>query len=451
MARRRRTPNLALERLLEQARWSRSQFAIIVNRLGAEAGLTLRYDQSAVSHWVRGTVPNAPVRRVILEAFSRKLQRPVTHTEAGLPVAPSDHAPQGVDTVEQLVDLGRADMDPTRRGVIAAGGLFSAALAVPLFADVAHAAEVAPVTPGKATVRIGSGQVESVRKMTDKIADILDELGGAHARPMAAAFLVHTVGPWLRAEASEAVRKDMYAAASDLTYLTGWMAMYERDHRTAQDYYTRALELAGHADDHVTYCRTLRGMSLQAANLGYGPRALQLADSAAEAAPKAGPRLRAFLTGQQAHAASMVGDHRRARRLLTETETSLMKADSRRESIGGYDQSAYAFHVSHVLYEGKDLPGSIGALQQALKVQPKNERQGRVHFNAVLAQRQLQHGHLDAACESWGRFLDDYEHISSARGDEHFETMQRRLNPHGHSRSVKALSPRIAEVATLKG
>lgn len=448
MARRTRTPNLGLERLLDQAKWSRSQFAIIVNRLGAEAGLALRYDQSAVSHWVGGTVPNAPVRRVILEALSRKLQRTVTHAEAGLPVAPSDQAPPGIDTVEQLIDLGRADMDPTRRGVIAAGGLFSAALAVPLFADVAHAA---PVSPGKATVRIGSGQVESVRKMTDKIADILDELGGAHARPMAAAFLVHTVGPWLRAEASQAVRKDMYAAASDLTYLTGWMAMYERDHRTAQDYYTRALELAGYADDHVTYCRTLRGMSLQASNLGYGARALRLADSAAEAAPKAGPRLQAFLTGQQAHAASMVGDHRRARRLLTETEAALMRADNRRESIGGYDQSAYAFHVSHVLYEGKDLPGSIGALQQALKVQPKHERQGRVHFNAVLAQRQLQYGHLDAACESWGRFLDDYEHISSARGDEHFATLQLRLKPHGRARAVKALSPRVAEVATLKG
>ncbi|GGR71204.1 MFS transporter [Streptomyces aureoverticillatus] len=451
MARRTRTPNLDLERLLDQAKWSRSQFAIIVNRLGEEAGLALHYDQSAVSHWVSGTVPNPPVRRVIVEAFSRKLQRPVTHAEAGLPVASSDQAPQGIDTVEQLVDLGRADMDPTRRGVIAAGGLFSAALAVPLFADVTQAAEAAPVRLGKATVRIGSGQVESVRKMTDKIADILDELGGAHARPMAGAFLVNTVGPWLRAEASETVRKDMYAAASDLTYLTGWMAMYERDHLTAQDYYTRALELAGYADDHVTYCRTLRGMSLQATNLGYGARALRLADSAAEAAPKAGPRLRAFLTGQQAHAASMVGDHRRARRLLTETETSLMRADNRRESIGGYDQSAYAFHVSHVLYEGKDLPGSIGALQQALKVQPKNERQGRVHFNAVLAQRQLQRGHLDAACESWGRFLDDYEHISSARGDEHFETMRLRLKPHGRARSVRALSPRITEVAALKG
>ncbi|UFQ15492.1 MULTISPECIES: tetratricopeptide repeat protein [Streptomyces] len=450
MAPRTRTPNLDLARLLDQARWSRSQFAIIVNRLGAEAGLALHYDQSAVSHWVSGTIPKAPVRRVILEAFSRKLHRTVTHAEAGLPVAPSDQAPPGVDTVEELVDLGRADMDPTRRGVIAAGGLFSAALTVPLFADVARAAEAAPVAPGKATVRIGAGQVESVRRMTEKIADILDELGGAHARPMAAAFLVHTVAPWLRAEASAGVRKDMYAAASDLTYLTGWMAMYERDHRTAQEYYTRALELAGYADDHVTYCRTLRGMSLQASNLGYGPRALQLADSAAEAAPKGGPRLSAFLTGQQAHAASMVGDHRRARRLLADTEVALMKADNRRESIGGYDHSAYAFHVSHVLYEGKDLPGSISALQQALRVQPKHERQGRVHFNAVLAQRQLQYGHVDAACESWRRFLDDYEQISSARGDEHFETMRLRLKPHARTNAVRALSPRITEVARLK-
>ncbi|MGP9020709.1 hypothetical protein ACT1U9_20215 [Streptomyces sp. BR1] len=451
MANRSRTPNLSLENLLKQAKWSRSQFASIVNRLGAEAGLDLHYDQSAMSHWVSGTVPNAPVRRVIVEAFSRKLHRTVTHAEAGLPLATSDKAPPGVDAVEEIVDLGRADMDPSRRGVIAAASLFSAALTVPMFADSAHAADAVPVSPGKMTVRIGTGQVESVRKMTDKIADILDEFGGAHARPMAAAFLVNTVVPWLRAEAKDTVRKDMWAAASDLVYLTGWMAMYERDHGTAQKYYLKALKLAGRADDHVTYCRTLRGMSLQASNLGYGPLAVQLADSAAEAAPKAGPRLQAFLTGQQAHASSMVGAHRRARKLLTATETALMKADNRRESIGGYDQSAYAFHVSHVLYEGKDLPGSISALQQALKAQPANERQGRVHFNAVLAQRQLQHGHLDAACDSWARFLEDYEHISSARGDEHFETMRLRLKPFQHARSVRALAPHITEVAMLKG
>lgn len=286
--------------------------------------------------------------------------------------------------------------------------------------------------------------------MTDKIADILDELGGAHARPMAAAFLVNTVVPWLRAQATDSVQRDMWAAASDLVYLTGWMAMYERDHGTAQKYYVKALKLAGRAEDHVTYCRTLRGMSLQASHLGYGPLALELADSAAEAAPKAGPRLQAFLTGQQAHAASMVGDHRRARNLLAATETSLMKADNRRESIGGYNESSYAFHVSHVLYEGRDLPGSISALQQAIRAQPPNERQGRVHFYAVLAQRQLEHGHLEAACDSWARFLEDYEHVSSARGDEHFDVMRLRLRPFRNARVVRELSPHITEVSKLK-
>ncbi|MET9363423.1 hypothetical protein ABZX93_21250 [Streptomyces sp. NPDC006632] len=450
MANRTRIPNESLNRLLEQARWSRSQFALIVNRMGAEAGLDLHYDQSAVSHWVAGTMPVPPVRRLMVEAFSRKLHRTVTHAEAGLPPAASDQAPPDIDTVEEIVDLGRADMDPSRRGVIAAAGLFSAALAVPAFSEDAHAADAAPAVPGKQTVRIGAGQVESVRKMTDKIADILDELGGAHARPMAAAFLVNTVVPWLRAEATDAVRKDMWAAASDLVYLTGWMAMYERDHGTAQTYYLKALKLANRAEDHVTYCRTLRGMSLQASNLGYGPLALTLADSAAEAAPKAGPRLTAFLTGQQAHATAMVGDHRRARNLLATTESALMRADNRRESIGGYNQSAFAFHVSHVLYEGRNLPGSISALRQALRVQPANERQGRVHFYAVLAQRQLEYGHLDAACDSWTRFLEDYEHVASARGDEHFDTMRLRLKPHKNARAVRQLAARINEVARLK-
>ncbi|MFE4055499.1 hypothetical protein ACFXP3_04170 [Streptomyces sp. NPDC059096] len=494
MASNSRTPNTGLAGLLAQAKWSRAQFALIVNRIGAEAGLELHYDQSAVSHWVAGTMPKNQVRPLIVEAFARKLGRPVTHSEAGLPVVRSARfAPSsgelpgtsgswgpsvadaadasggvrsagssgisglsggpgtpGANTLEELVDMGRADMDPSRRGLIAAG-LFSAAVVVPLFPDLAHAATPSPPAPGKRTVRIGAPQVQAVRTMTDRIADILDELGGGHARPMAAAFLVNTVMPWLKAEAAESVRNDMLAAASDLVYLTGWMAMYERAHGLGQQYYLRALELAGSAGDHVTYCRTLRGMSLQASNLGYGKRALELADSAAEASPKAEPRLQAFLSGQQAHAAAMVGDRRQAFGRLRQTEAALTKADNRRDSVGGYDRTAYLFHVSHVLYEFKDLPGSITALQQSLQVQQKHERQGRVHFLAVLAQRQLELGHLEAACGSWWQFLDDYEHVSSARGDEHFETMRRRLRPYAKTLAVRRLGPRIDEVAALKG
>jgi hypothetical protein len=448
MATRKRTPNPALDRLLEQARWTRTQLAQQVNRLGPQAGLHLTYDRTAVAHWIAGTPPKPEVRPLILEAFSARLGRPVTHTEAGLQPTVSGDGSQPADTVEELIDLGRADMDPSRRGVLAAT-VFSAALSVPAFQHSARAAGD-PVTPGKVTTRIGASQVASVRSMTERIADILDEFGAGHARPMAAAFLVNTVGPWLRAQAADSVKRDMLAAASDLTYLTGWMAMYEKAHGLGQTYYVKALRLADEAEDHVTYCRTLRGMSLQASNLGHGRMALQLADSAAEAAPSAGPRLVAFLRGQQAHAASMVKDRRQAHARLREAETALSKADNRRDAIGGYDQTAYLFHVSHVLMEEGDLVGSVKAMKQSIRVQPAQERQGRVHAYAVLAQRQLRLGHLDAACESWGRFLNEYEHVSSIRGDDHFATMRSDLAPYAKTRTVRELSARIHEVAAAK-
>ncbi|MFF8020714.1 tol-pal system YbgF family protein [Streptomyces sp. NPDC007896] len=445
---RKRTPNRALDNLLDQARWTRTQLAQQVNRLGPQAGLALTYDRTAVAHWIAGVQPKPQVRPLIVEALSARLGRPVTHTEAGLLPAPSLVGSQNTDTVEELIDLGRATMDPSRRSVLAAT-VFSAALSVPAFTLPARAADES-VTPGKKTVRIGSSQVQSIRTMTDRIADILDELGAGHAMPMASAFLVNTVGPWLQAQATEPVRKDMLAAASDLTYLTGWMAMYEKSHGLGQRYYVQALGLAREAEDHVTYCRTLRGMSLQASNLGYGPKALELADSAAEAAPSAGPRLVAFLRGQQAHSASMVSLRQQAHTRLKEAEDALSKADNRRDAIGGYDQTAYLFQVSHVLYEEQDFAGSINALKQSIRLQPKQERQGRVHAYALLAQRQLRVGHLDAACESWSRFLDEYEHVSSNRGDDHFRTMSTELRRHPTARPVRELALRAREVAAAK-
>lgn len=274
------------------------------------------------------------------------------------------------------------------------------------FAGEAHAEESERAT--KPTGRIGPGEVATVRTMTDRIADILDELGGGHARPMAAAFLVNAVAPYLRARAAEPVRNNMLSAASELTCLTGWMAMYEREHGLGQRYYVKALKLARTAGDHVTYCRTLRGMSRQASNLRHGQTALKLADSAAEAAPKAGPRLVAFLRGRQAHAAAMVGDRKQASTRLREAETALSKADSRRDAVGGYDQAAYQFHVAHVLYETRDLPGSIAALKSSVRAQPKQERQGRLHANGVMAQRQYEWGHIEESCSTWNTFLDAY-------------------------------------------
>ncbi|MEW9521296.1 hypothetical protein AB0F14_32530 [Streptomyces tubercidicus] len=421
-----------------------AQLARAVNRAAAELGVRSHYDKSSVSHWLKGSVPKKEARDAVAEALSRLLKRPVSPVEAGLGVSAEPGEPADIAT--GVMDLGRADMDPSRRSVLGAG-LYSAALVVPGFDAVAGRAEAAAA--GR-TLRIGMGDIETVRKMTENIADILDDLGGAHARPMAAAFLVNTVGPYLKAYGTEEARKAMRSAAADLVYLTGWMAMYEREHRIGQRYYVKALKLAGAAEDHLTYCRTLRGMALQASNLGHGAKALELADSAAEAAPVAGPRLTAFLRGQQAHGAAMVKDRTQAFTRLREAETALSQADGRNDHIGGYDRAAYEFHVAHVLWELGDRPESVRALRRANRCRPAAERQGRLHANGLLARRLLAMRHVEESCETWARFLDDYTGTASARGDEHFAALWEGLRPHRQLPAVRQLSDRAREVARLK-
>nr|WP_282696848.1 hypothetical protein [Streptomyces sp. CC208A] len=443
-----RTPNTALAALMVEAGWGNGQLARAVNRAGAEAGLTLNYSASTVTYWLRGSLPKEPARVIVAEAFARRVRRPVTCAELGFPDtgadADSERGTRG------LAGLVRNDMDPSRRGVLATG-LYSAALMVPRFSDLGDRLDGSEEDrrAGR-TVRVGAGEVATVRKMTDHIATILDDLGGGHARPMAAAFLANTVLSWLEADATPKVREEMRSAASDFVYLTGWMAMYERAHGLGQRYFVQALDLAREAGDQLTYCRTLRGMALQASNLGHGSKALEHADSAAEAAPSAGPRLVAFLRGQQAHGAAMVKDRRQAFARLREAEEALARADGRNDAVGGYDQAAYHFHVSHVLYELGDLPGSVKAMQRSNRARPSHERQGRVHAHGVLAARQWELGHVEAACETWDRFLDDYTVLSTARGDEHFGVLRKHVASQPGSRAVRGLGERVRVVAERK-
>ncbi|CAM5251185.1 Transcriptional regulator OS=Streptomyces fumanus OX=67302 GN=GCM10018772_08030 PE=4 SV=1 [Streptomyces fumanus] len=115
------------------------------------------------------------------------------------------------------------------------------AVTIPGWPDVVGRA--AAIRSGRAT-RIGMNDVDMVVAMTERVSELDDEFGGRHARPMAASFMVNTVASYLRADAPENVRKAMLSAASDLLYLTGYMAVDEGLHGLAQRYYVKALELA---------------------------------------------------------------------------------------------------------------------------------------------------------------------------------------------------------------
>ncbi|CAM5679824.1 MULTISPECIES: hypothetical protein [Streptomyces] len=432
-----RTPNCALQGLFAESGWTLDQCARAVNRVGTEVSRRLRYNESAVHHWLGGTLPREPVRRIILEAFSRRLNRPVTHAQAGFPV-PAGQTSEFVGTVEGLVELGSMDVDPSRRGLLGAG-LFSVALTIPGWQDVVARAE--GIQTG-ASAHIGMNDVRMVIAMTERLSELDDEFGGRYARPLAASFLINTVVPALGAGGSDEVRKAMRSAASDLCYLAGYMAVDEGEQHLAQRYYVKALELAGAANDPLTYSTTLRGMSVQAVDLGHGAEAMRLADAAAAASPEVGPRMRAFLAGQQAHAAAQTGDRAGALSHIREAEVAMEKAESRAQTFRSYDPASLQYHVSQVRYELGDRAGAVKALEESDRVRLSVFRRSRVHRRGLLAERQLQLGHLEAACHTWNLALDDYPLVKSGRADDRMRRMAAFIRPYRKNAAARALYER---------
>ncbi|MCK8680936.1 tetratricopeptide repeat protein [Streptomyces lichenis] len=436
-----RQPNAGLERLYRESGWTLRQFAQEVNRLGTERGTPLRYREPSVHQWLSGHLPKESVRPLVLEVLARRLLRPITHNEAGFPAFPEESGSHPA-TVEGLADLGRQDMDPSRRSVLNAG-LFSVALTVPGWPDVVGRMEA--IQTGK-TQRIGMADVNMVIAMTERVSDLDDQFGGRHARPMAAAFLVNTVTPYLRADATDEVRKAMMSAASDLCYLTGYMAVDEGVHGLAQQYYLKALELAGASEDHLTYCTTLRGMSVQAVDLRHGKTAMRLADAAASASPQAGPRMRAFLAGQQAHASAQLGDRTMALMYLREAEVAMERAESQTKTFGSYNPSSLTYHAGQVRYELGDIHGSIKELEESDRLRHGSFKRNRIRYLSMLAERQLEIGHLESACATWVKVLDIYPDVQSGQCDKAVSTMQARIRPYLKNQAARNLYQRARSV-----
>ncbi|WP_328695613.1 MULTISPECIES: tetratricopeptide repeat protein [unclassified Streptomyces] len=439
-----RQPNTALEHLFRESGWTLRQFAQAINRIGTERGTPLNYTKPSIHQWLQGQMPREAVRPLILEALSRRFNRPVTSSEAGFPVSP-DQLKRPTGTVDGLLDLGREDMDPSRRSVLGAG-LFSVALTIPGWQDVVGRMDAIRVDPQR---RIGQPEVQAVTAMTERLSDLDDDFGGRYARPMSAAFLVNTVAPYLKADASEEVRKSMLSTASFLCYLTGWMAVDEGAHGRAQQYYVKSLELAGASGDHMTYCHVLRGMSVQAANLGHGVPAVRYANAAAEASPESSPRMRAFMAGQQAHAYALAGERKNALHSLREAERAVNQAESQLGTFGGFSSATLAYSTAEVRHALGDTKGSVESLHDHFHLRDSSDsKRSEIKFGAMLAERQLEIGHLEAACATWATALDSYPGIHSGRVDEQVRRIPSLLFPYRSNPVARQMYERSRELCT---
>ncbi|MEV4315476.1 hypothetical protein [Actinocrispum sp. NPDC049592] len=440
----RRVPNESLRELLSEARWTGEALARAVNTVAAEAGVTLRYRRSSVSHWLSGIRPRPPVPAFVAEALSRRLGRTVTVPETGLvktspPVRAAWHATDwwDGDPVGRLLDL--SERAQQGREVLAECAYSLAALEVPDW--VRLTAELPRQrSASRDGGRVGRGEVDAVTTMLAVFSSSDSMFGGRRGRDALMRYLGLPVASWLRADARPAVRRHLLVAVARLTYLCGFMNFDEQLHGIAQRYYSTSLMLAAEGGDVAGHALALRALSVQARTLGHYRQAVHLAEAAVRsAARRVNPQTRAFLLGQLAVAHAAAGDRYDAVINLGLAESELEQADVLPRLVGAFHGGSLAHQRAVVAACAGDRRGAITALEAASRQRPATERRSRAIVLARLAELQAASGQLELACRTWTQFLADCPQLYSARIDSALANLRALTRPHQRNASVRRL------------
>lgn len=447
----RRIPNHQLRELLADAGWTGEALAKAVNALGAEAHLPLRYQRSSVTHWLSGVRPRSPVPQFVAEAFSRRLGRSVTVAETGLDgttqVTEQPVRWSVVDPADELDLL----VDAVRGGHASHTDVYRlAALRVPPWSQVTSGGPRLDPVPRQVD-RVSRAQVDAARLMLPLFSDADSAFGGRYGRAALSAYLGRTIAPWLHASASPAVHRDLLVVGARLAYLCGFMNFDEQFHGVAQRYYLTCLRMATEAADATTYALGLRALSVQARLLGHHRQAVDLAEGAVRAGPRATPpQTRAFLFGQLAVAHAAAGDRRAALTNLAVAKRYVDDGATDRPLLGAYHLASFAHQQAAVVACLGDRRGAAKALTVAIRRRPGSERRSRAIMLARLAEFQAADGQIELACRTWTEFLADYPHIQSARADAALANLRALVRPHQRNPAVRKLTHAVAAL-TVEG
>ncbi|MFF1409573.1 hypothetical protein ACFVX6_07225 [Streptomyces sp. NPDC058289] len=475
----RRVANAWLGDLLAEAGWSGAELARAVNGLGTLHGLALRYDRTAVAHWLSGTRPRRPVPELIAAALTERCGRLVTVAEAGLGASstgPGVRTGPGAAAAEgggegllRLALQARADMDPHSRPPL----LRSPYQPVPVPAAVwdpdPYPAQGGPGGAGPTgaggVVRPGTGlpelaarrhlaaHAEQLRALAASFSGLYLTHGGVHTRAALAAWLAqdagafaarHTDGRGPAAHGRGAAGQgcgvpDVWRGYAQLAHLLAEMTADAGFHGLAQEYHGIALGLARQAGDRRMYAITLRAMSAHAGRLGQSAHAVRLARAAVETAPADGePGTLAFLLVQRAAAHAHAGQRAAAAADLV-TAGRLHGRHALNPPDGPFDSYARAdldFARARTHLALGEFPAAADALERSLRGRAAGQHRATALTHAALAETLLRLGHLTRACEHWRAFLTAAPAVQSRAVREALGRLLRDLTPYRRTREA---------------
>ncbi|MFD9035762.1 MFS transporter [Streptomyces sp. NPDC059567] len=499
MSREQRGPNEKLGTVLALAGISNAGLARRVNDLGAQRGLTLRYDKTSVARWVsKGMVPQGAAPHLIAAAIGQKLGRPVPLHEIGL--ADADPAPEvGLafprdvgEAVRSATELYRLDLAGRRAG---GGGIWQSLagsfavsayatpasrwLITPADASVERLLEPAegPVPEGPETgphARVGHSDVAKLREAAEDARRWDSKYGGGDWRSsMVPECLRVDAAPLLLGSYSDEVGRALFGATAELTRLAGWMAFDTGQQEAAQRYYIQALRLARAAADVPLGGYVLASMSLQATYRGFADEGVDLAQAALERnRGLATARTMSFFRLVEARAHAKANDGPAAAgaphaaagggggapggaaappaapppaAALKAAEGWLERSrdgDADPSWLGFYSYDRFCADAAEC-YRDLKAPRQVRRFTEQALSRPTEEFVRSHGLRLVVsAVAELESGNLDAACAAGTRAVEVAGRISSARTTEYVRDLLHRLEPYGDEPRVIELRER---------
>ncbi|MFE3000599.1 hypothetical protein ACFXG4_37055 [Nocardia sp. NPDC059246] len=445
--------NSALAELITDAGISWAGLAKRINDLGADEGLALRYDYTAVHRWVnKGQKPRGITPSLICRVLSERLGRRVNPADIGMEGFESlasrglqyPHDPES--SLETIRDLGTAHTS----------GQFSAPFILAALAAPSRdwlLATFEELSTDRGPRAIGMHQVAGIRNMFSLFQEMDVMRGGGHARTALISYMNSTVIPLIRREHEPDVQAALYDAAAEQAYLIGWMAYDDGEHGLAQRYLIQALRLSQAAENPVLGAHVLAGMSDQANLLGHSYEAVALARAGLHGiAPESSPACFADLSILEARALARIGDSTAATRSLTRAEQIFEAVDHDAEpEWARFIDRAYFFGEAAQIFRDLKQPVEIDrfagiSIDECLT--QKRARRGGLS-QAAVATAHVQRNEIEAAAERARIVVRLTSTVNSSRCLGAVSDLQKQLKPYVALQQVQDFNREASQMLGL--
>lgn len=239
------------------------------------------------------------------------------------------------------------------------------------------------------------------------------------------------VYPLLRRTHTAEVRRALCGAASEQTYLLGWMAFDNGEHGTAQRYLIQALRLAEESKDSALGAHVLAGLADQATLLGHPHEGRRLAQAGRQGLAKANSAAcLADLWTLEARALAATGDKVGTAQAVNAAERAFERIEPEQEPEWAkfIDEAYICGEWANAFRDlGQPDEAALHARRSIAYARSQNRARRGALSHAALAVAHIQNRDLEAAHAASVRTVNLSSKVKSSRSVEAVRDIQQRM------------------------